>query len=208
MNQLQRLTILELEGLSSDDAVEQQLWGGNDHGYDVKFVRGMLAPNGDGATAPISSLPSDLLASVDGLMVFRREIVFRSPLHGCQALTTYATDYLTRSDIALMPQLKVVVRMGVGYDRLDRAALAERNIVVANVPDYGTNEIADHALALALSLRRAILLHHELQRHSPPAPWQPADSPLVARIQGQVFGVLGLGRIGMAAALRAKAFGW
>lgn len=74
--------------------------------------------------------------------------------------------------------------------------------------DYGTCEVADHALALALSLRRGILLHHETQRATPPAAWMYIDTPLVQRIQTNTFGILGLGRIGTAAALRAKAFGW
>lgn len=74
--------------------------------------------------------------------------------------------------------------------------------------DYGTCEIADHALGLALSLRRGILLHNETQRADPPAPWMYIDTPLVSRLQGATFGILGLGRIGTAVALRAKAFGW
>ena len=104
--------------------------------------------------------------------------------------------------------------MGVGYDRLDRAALAAPKPIngapttVCNVPDYGTAEIADHALALTLTLRRGILLHHDKQRASPPALWAPIETPLVARLQTQTFGILGLGRIGIAAALRAKAFGF
>lgn len=77
-----------------------------------------------------------------------------------------------------------------------------------NILDYGTCEIADHAMALALSLRRAVILHHDLQRDSPPAPWTYIDTPLVSRIQTKTFGILGLGRIGTAVALRAKAFGW
>ena len=98
--------------------------------------------------------------------------------------------------------------MGVGYDRLDRVALAKRNVKVCNVPDYGTEEIADHALALALSLRRGVLIHNERQRATPPAPWMIIPTPLVARSRGSTFGIFGLGRIGTAAALRAKAFGF
>lgn len=74
--------------------------------------------------------------------------------------------------------------------------------------DYGTAEIADHALALVLSLRRGVLLHNEKQRQPHVAPWMYIDTPLVARLQNATFGILGLGRIGTAAALRAKAFGW
>lgn len=100
------------------------------------------------------------------------------------------------------------VRMGVGYDRVDRPACAKRGVTVCNVPDYGTEEIADHAIALTLALRRGILLHHERQRATPPAPWAVINTPLVARTRGKTFGIFGMGRIGTAAALRAKALGF
>jgi C-terminal binding protein len=106
------------------------------------------------------------------------------------------------------PNLKVIVRMGVGYDRIDRAAAAARGIMVCNVPDYGTMEVADHAIALALTLRRGVLLHHETQRHTPPAAWTAIWTPLIRRLSVQTFGIIGLGRIGTAVALRAKAFGF
>ena len=98
--------------------------------------------------------------------------------------------------------------MGVGYDNLDRAAAAEREIMILNVPDYGTTEVADHAMALALSLRRGLLLHHEAQRAEPPAAWRYIDDPLVRRSSVQTFGIVGMGRIATAVALRAKAFGF
>jgi C-terminal binding protein len=111
---------------------------------------------------------------------------------------------LTAADLDRFPRLRCVVRMGVGYDKLDRSALAERNILVCNVPDYGTTEVADHAMALALTLRRGILLHHELQRRDPPAPWRSFHHPMIRRLGMQTFGIIGLGRIGTAVALRAN----
>ncbi len=63
-------------------------------------------------------------------------------------------------------------------------------------------------MALTLALRRGVLLHHDRQRGPHPAAWQYVDTPLVARLQGATFGILGLGRIGTAVALRAKAFGF
>lgn len=116
--------------------------------------------------------------------------------------------WVRAADLARFPKLRAVVRMGVGYDRIDRAACAARGITVCNVPDYGTTEVADHAMALALTLRRGILLHHELQRGTPPAAWKYVNTPLVKRSNVQTFGIIGLGRIGTAVALRAKAFGF
>jgi C-terminal binding protein len=133
-----------------------------------------------------AELDSADCAAADGLMIMRWAV--------------------TAADLERFPRLRCVVRMGVGYDRLDRKALAARNILVCNVPDYGTTEVADHALALALTLRRGILLHHELQRRDPPAPWRSFHDPMIRRLGVQTFGIVGLGRIGTAVALRAKAF--
>ena len=127
-------------------------------------------------------------AEVDGLMLFRL--------------------WASADELARFPKLRAVVRMGVGYDRIDRAAAAARGVMVCNVPDYGTMEVADHAISLALALRRGLFLHHEAQRHRPPAAWAPIWTPLIRRLDVQTFGIIGLGRIGTAVALRAKAFGF
>ena len=140
------------------------------------------------AKTSIAELPDSLLAEVDGLMTLRM--------------------WVPAEQIARFPKLKVVVRMGVGYDRVDRAACAARGITVCNLPDYGTQEVAEFAVLLALSLRRGLILYHETQRGPDPAPWAVRPSPLVRRQEVQTFGIVGLGRIGSAAALRAKAFGY
>jgi C-terminal binding protein len=173
-----RLTVLEPEGMYPDTRLEQDILG-----PEVEVLHGG-APH----TGSLDDLPDELCARVDGLLIFRH--------------------WLKPHHIARFPRLKVVVRMGVGYDRLDRAACAARGITVCNVPDYGTQEVADHAMALVLALRRGLLLHHDLQRASPPAPWRYIEHPLLARAEVQGFGIVGLGRIGTAVALRAKAFGF
>jgi len=137
-------------------------------------------------TGVLSELSDADCAAADGLMI-----------------TGFA---VTGADLARFPNLRCVVRCGVGYDKLDRPAMATRNIIVCNVPDYGTTEVADHAMALALTLRRGVLLHHEHQRHNPPAPWRSFHHDLIQRLGTQTFGIVGLGRIGTAVALRAKAF--
>ena len=140
------------------------------------------------ARAGLDELPDALCEQADALMTLRLPV--------------------PADQIARFPKLRVVVRMGVGYDRVDRAECARRGITVANIPDYGTEEVADHAIALALGLRRGLFLHHDQQRASPPAPWGVIGTPLIRRLSVQRFGVLGLGRIGTAAALRAKALGF
>lgn len=139
-------------------------------------------------TTLLADLSDADCAAVDGLMLFRQ--------------------FLTAADLQRFTRLRAVVRMGVGYDRIDRAAAAGRGVLVCNVPDYGTTEVADHAIALALALRRGLLLHHDAQRRDPPAPWRAVDDPLLRRTGAQGFGIVGLGRIGTAVALRAKALGF
>jgi phosphoglycerate dehydrogenase-like enzyme len=115
---------------------------------------------------------------------------------------------IAAAEFTRFTKLRCVVRMGVGYDSIARKAAAERQIMVCNVPDYGTTEVADHAIAMVLALRRGLLLHHEWQRQDPPAPWVAVFDPMIRRLSTLTFGVVGLGRIGTAAALRAKAFGF
>ena len=69
-------------------------------------------------------------------------------------------------------------------------------------------EVADHAMSLILALCRGLILHHEAQRRPVPAPWTQIESPMVRRLSEQRLGIIGLGRIGTAVALRAKAFGF
>jgi phosphoglycerate dehydrogenase-like enzyme len=151
------------------------------YGADVRVVF-------PGATASLADLSDADCAAADGLMLLRYRV--------------------SAADFARFPRLRAVCRMGVGYDVIDRKAAAERQIMVLNVPDYGTTEVADHAMSLALALRRGLLLHHELQRKHPPASWRFVLDPLVRRSGVQTFGIIGIGRIGTAVALRAKAFGF
>jgi lactate dehydrogenase-like 2-hydroxyacid dehydrogenase len=102
---------------------------------------------------------------------------------------------------------RIVVRMGVGYDNLDLAAWGARGVPVCNVPDYGTSEVADHAIALMLSLARGTSTYIPAIEADPVGGWKWGAAPLVRRLRGAVFGVIGLGRIGLSAAFRARGFG-
>jgi phosphoglycerate dehydrogenase-like enzyme len=101
---------------------------------------------------------------------------------------------------------RVYVKPAVGFDDVDIQAWGERGIPVCNTPDYGTREVADHAMALMLTLTKSIAFHDESLRADPRGAWRPALNPFGQRLADCTFGVVGLGRIGTAVALRAKAF--
>lgn len=123
------------------------------------------------------------------------------------ALLMYHTIRISAGTIARLRNCRIIVRCGVGFDNVDGAAARARGIPVANVPDYGAEEVADSALGMALSLARGIhLLNSRLRAGH--RPWSHLQAAPVRRLRGRVFGVVGLGRIGTAAALRAKAFGF
>ena len=104
------------------------------------------------------------------------------------------------------PKARIAVRSGVGFDNIDTAGWGARNIPACNVPDYGTTEVADHALALMLALTRGTRTYpNELAANGSDG-WHFTKAPLIRRHKGATFGIVGLGRIGLAAARRAAAF--
>jgi D-3-phosphoglycerate dehydrogenase/C-terminal binding protein len=136
----------------------------------------------------------------------RREDDLFGHVEDADALMLYHTLALTERTLGRLRHCKLIVRCGVGYDNVDVAAARRHGIPVANVPDYGTEEVADSALGLALSLTRGIhLLTGRLRERR--GPWSYAQVRPLHRLRGLGFGVVGLGRIGTAVALRAKALG-
>lgn len=108
--------------------------------------------------------------------------------------------------IEKLDKCRIFVKVAVGFDDVDLDAWSRRGIAVCNVPDYGTREVADHAIALMMTLTKSIAFHDESLRADPRGNWRPALNPYGKRMADCTFGVIGLGRIGMAAARRAKAF--
>lgn len=108
---------------------------------------------------------------------------------------------------AQMGNCKIFVSPKVGFDNIDVASWGQIGVPVCNVPDYGTLEVADHAIALMLALMKGITFHTRELKKDPKGLWRPALNPFGRRLSASVFGIVGLGRIGTATALRAKAFG-
>jgi D-3-phosphoglycerate dehydrogenase/C-terminal binding protein len=128
-------------------------------------------------------------------------------IEDADAVMVYHYFRFTKASIDRMRNCKVIVRPGVGYDGIDCDAARERGIPVCNVPDYGTEEVADSALAMTLSLTRGThFLNSRLRRGV--GEWNVDQAAPIGRLRNRTFGIIGCGRIGTAAALRAKAFGF
>lgn len=128
-------------------------------------------------------------------------------IEDADAIMVYHYFRFTKTSIDRLQRCKVIVRPGVGYDGIDIAAARARGIPVCNVPDYGTEEVADSAVGMALSLARGShFLNSRLKRGV--GAWNVDQALPIPRLRGRRFGIIGCGRIGTAAALRAKAFGF
>jgi D-3-phosphoglycerate dehydrogenase/C-terminal binding protein len=128
-------------------------------------------------------------------------------IEDADAIMVYHYFRFTKSSIERLERCKIIVRPGVGYDGIDIVAARERGIPVCNVPDYGTEEVADSAVGMAVALSRGThFLNSRLKRGL--GAWNVDQALPVPRLRKKVFGIVGCGRIGTATALRAKAFGF
>lgn len=96
---------------------------------------------------------------------------------------------------------KGIVRYGIGYDNVDAAAATELGMVVAIVREYCIDEVAEHAIACALSLARGI---SHWDRNIRSGAWRGGERPSMHRLSELCFGVVGFGLIGRTAAEKAR----
>ncbi len=109
------------------------------------------------------------------------------------------------SALARLPRCRGIVRYGVGYDVIDIEAAREMGIPVSNVPDYCTDEVADHTLAMVLALgRRLTKVDAQLRAGR----WEGTPFRPIHTLASRTLGLLGIGRIGAAVVARAKPFGF
>ncbi len=128
-----------------------------------------------------------------------------SEVFDADALIVSRFPQLSQSLLESFKKVQMIVRNGVGYDNIDADAAYRLGIPVCNVPDYGTEEVADFAILLTLALQRRL---HQALADVRAGNWSWRAAEPGRRLRGQRFGIIGCGRIGTAAALRAKALGF
>jgi phosphoglycerate dehydrogenase-like enzyme len=111
---------------------------------------------------------------------------------GCAGLLTQYAP-MNAKVFAALPELRVVSRMGAGFDTVNTADAKEYGVWVANSPDYGVGEVATHALGMALSLVRHLPLY---DRDVRAGNWHYTSAGKMRRVANMTIGILGLGRIG------------
>ncbi|HEX6723440.1 MAG TPA: C-terminal binding protein [Burkholderiaceae bacterium] len=112
---------------------------------------------------------------------------------------------LPRRAIEAMTRGRAVVRYGIGVDNIDRQAARERRIAVANVPDYGVEEVATQTVALALAVVRRLRLH---DREVRAGRWSTGVLAPMWRLRGRTLGLVGYGRIGRRTHEMLRGFGF
>lgn len=111
--------------------------------------------------------------------------------------------YLHGPVIKSLANLKVISRLGTGVDKIDVEEATRQGIVVANLPDFSTEEVADHTMALLLAAARQLKVYDVSMRQG----IKPKTVDHIHRLAVQKLGIIGFGRIGRAVAKRAQAFG-
>ncbi len=126
-----------------------------------------------------------------------------SQLGDFEVLSPFIYSQITAEVLAALPRLRLVATRSTGFDHVDLAACADRDIVVANVPSYGENTVAEHTFALILALSRKI--HQSYMRV------QRGDFSLEGLtgfdLKDKTLGVLGAGRIGLHVIKIGRGFG-
>ncbi|XP_075997863.1 C-terminal-binding protein 2a isoform X2 [Genypterus blacodes] len=123
----------------------------------------------------------------------------------------YHTITLTREDLEKFKALRIIIRIGSGYDNIDIKAAGELGIAVCNIPSAAVEETADSTLCHILNLyRRNTWLYQALREGTRVQSVEQIREVAsgAARIRGETLGLIGFGRSGQAVAIRAKAFGF
>lgn len=110
---------------------------------------------------------------------------------------------ITEKVINALDKCKIIVRTGIGFNNIDIEAASKKGIMVANVPDYCQGEVADHTMALLLTLvRKTAFMSNQVKKEN----WSFSEAKPIPRLAETTLGLYGCGSIAQAVAKRAQAF--
>lgn len=115
----------------------------------------------------------------------------------------FTATRLNERVINSLEKCRLIIRYGIGYDNVDLDAASKRGIYVCNAPNYGVQDVAEHALALIFAVVKKIIPMHERAQNGL---WGPGMPPF-ARLSGKTIGFVGFGNIGRALCKMTNAIG-
>lgn len=147
----------------------------------------------------------EILASIPASLEIRVCNTVAEVIAFCKDADAILTNHcpFTKEAIEQLDRCQAIVRYGIGYDNIDIQAAAAKNIPVINVPDYGIQEVADHAFTLLLSTVRKI---PAMDRNARNGDWQIDSLRPIVGLRDKVLGLAGFGNIAKEVANRAKGF--
>ncbi|MFQ5761554.1 MAG: C-terminal binding protein [Candidatus Bathyarchaeia archaeon] len=155
---------------------------------------------------PPPDVEEEVLRGIASVRLHRakNEDALGSEIDDADALIAWHTIEITEKTISRLKACRGIVRCGVGIENVDLEAAGKRSIYVCNVPDYGVDEVSDHTIAMLLMLHRRMTVYDQSVRSGV---WDFKVGKPIRRLRGQTLGIVGLGRMGTATALKAKVLG-
>ncbi|MEM4348688.1 MAG: hydroxyacid dehydrogenase [Candidatus Anstonellaceae archaeon] len=120
-----------------------------------------------------------------------------------EILTVFIYSKIGKKELDKMPKLKMIATRSTGFDHIDLGECKARKIAVCNVPEYGSQTVAEHTIALILAISKKLLPSIERTRKGDFS----LDGLRCFDLEGKTLGIIGFGRIGQRTAKMAKAFG-
>jgi len=156
-------------------------------------------------TSPLSESERQLLATLNATIIEVEGATDAEVLAACRDADAImiVSAYLRAPVIRELTRCKIISRIGTGVDKIDIEEATRQSIIVNNLPNAFTDEVADHTLALLLAVARQIpFLDREMRQGR-----RPLNLAHMHRLSAQTVGIIGFGLIGRAVAKRCKAFG-
>jgi D-3-phosphoglycerate dehydrogenase len=158
---------------------------------------------------PVCGLDEELIRRNGGSVRFARAADDKERIQIASAAEVVVVGgaRLSREFFSALPNLKGVARLGIGVDNIDLDAATDLGIVVGNIPDFCSDEVAEHTIGLILAVGRKIVLADRKSRSGGWVPGMDAILLPMRRLRGQTLGLIGLGKIGRSTAAKAQGLG-
>jgi hydroxypyruvate reductase len=153
--------------------------------------------------SPLPAFMMNALQEADYIVHDHTHIKDPGALRKVSALVGTSTAKVDKKLLTMLPNVKLIAICGMSYDGVDVEAVQEKGIVVTYTPGLLTDDVADLALGLMLSIGRRIPQADRFLRNGD---WVSESFPITRKVSGATLGIVGMGRIGQAIAKRAVAF--